>query len=269
VVSIEMFEAVGREYWPSFFQTLKAQLKRDGRACLQTITIRDDLFERYVRSTDFIQQYIFPGGLLPSPQAFRAAAAEAGLAIVAELDFGATTDVRLAIRPLDSYETPATIRVNEHDHAYSKEGPLPSIAGSAAGFAVCWHEMTDGKDGARARLVSLDGVAPVPELVPDADEGRASRIVWTGSEFIAVNDNRIKEDVMDVHLRRLDPSGNSQLAAGWGPWRELNLSDQTPGTGSSNPDVALYGAAFGVVWVERETTDPGFGRIWFASVVHR
>jgi cyclopropane-fatty-acyl-phospholipid synthase len=88
VVSIEMFEAVGREYWPNFFQTLKAQLKRDGRACLQTITIRDDLFERYVRSTDFIQQYIFPGGLLPSPQAFRAAAAEAGLAIVAELDFG-------------------------------------------------------------------------------------------------------------------------------------------------------------------------------------
>ena len=88
IVSIEMFEAVGREYWPGFFATLKAQLKPGGRACVQSITIRDDLFERYVASTDFIQQYIFPGGLLPSPQAFRAAAAAAGLRIVGELDFG-------------------------------------------------------------------------------------------------------------------------------------------------------------------------------------
>jgi cyclopropane-fatty-acyl-phospholipid synthase len=88
IASIEMFEAVGRAYWPSFFETLKAQLRPGGKACIQTITIRDDLFERYLRSTDFIQQYIFPGGLLPSPSAFRAAAAEAGLAVVNELDFG-------------------------------------------------------------------------------------------------------------------------------------------------------------------------------------
>ncbi len=88
IASIEMFEAVGREYWPSFFATLKAQLKPGGKACIQSITIRDDLFERYVRSTDFIQQYIFPGGLLPSPSAFRAAAAAAGLRVVNELAFG-------------------------------------------------------------------------------------------------------------------------------------------------------------------------------------
>jgi cyclopropane-fatty-acyl-phospholipid synthase len=88
IASIEMFEAVGREYWPSFFDTLKTQLKPGGRACVQSITIRDDLFERYVKSSDFIQQYIFPGGLLPSPRAFRAAAAEAGLKVVNELDFG-------------------------------------------------------------------------------------------------------------------------------------------------------------------------------------
>ena len=88
IVSIEMFEAVGQEYWPNFFSTLKAQLKPGGKACIQSITIRDDLFERYVRSTDFIQQYIFPGGLLPSPSAFRAAAAKAGLRVVNELDFG-------------------------------------------------------------------------------------------------------------------------------------------------------------------------------------
>jgi cyclopropane-fatty-acyl-phospholipid synthase len=88
IASIEMFEAVGREYWPSYFETLKTQLKPGGSACIQSITIRDDLFERYVKSTDFIQQYIFPGGLLPSPSAFRAAAARAGLRVVNELDFG-------------------------------------------------------------------------------------------------------------------------------------------------------------------------------------
>jgi cyclopropane-fatty-acyl-phospholipid synthase len=88
VVSIEMFEAVGRQYWNEYFQTIQRQLKTGGRACIQSITIRDDLFERYVRSTDFIQQYIFPGGLLPSAGEFRKAAARAGLKVVNELDFG-------------------------------------------------------------------------------------------------------------------------------------------------------------------------------------
>ena len=88
VASIEMFEAVGREYWSSYFQTVHRQLKPGGRACIQTITIRDDLFERYLKSTDFIQQYIFPGGLLPSPQAFRAEARKAGLEVINELAFG-------------------------------------------------------------------------------------------------------------------------------------------------------------------------------------
>jgi cyclopropane-fatty-acyl-phospholipid synthase len=88
IASIEMFEAVGREYWPGFFAMLKAQLKPGGKACIQSITIRDDLFDRYVRSSDFIQQYIFPGGLLPSRSAFRNAAADAGLRVVNELEFG-------------------------------------------------------------------------------------------------------------------------------------------------------------------------------------
>ncbi len=89
IASIEMFEAVGREYWGSFFETLRGKLKPGGRACIQTITIRDDLFERYVRGTDFIQQYIFPGGLLPSPTAFRAEAQKAGLSVLNECAFGA------------------------------------------------------------------------------------------------------------------------------------------------------------------------------------
>ena len=89
IVSIEMFEAVGREYWPGFFRTLREQLKPGGKACLQSITIRDDLFDRYVQGTDFIQQYIFPGGLLPSRSEFRAEAARAGLRVVDEMPFGA------------------------------------------------------------------------------------------------------------------------------------------------------------------------------------
>ncbi|RQO54696.1 SAM-dependent methyltransferase [Paucibacter sp. KBW04] len=88
IVSIEMFEAVGREYWDGYFKTVHAKLKPGGRACIQTITIRDDLFDRYSRSSDFIQQYIFPGGMLPSPSQFRAHAKRAGLKVVNELAFG-------------------------------------------------------------------------------------------------------------------------------------------------------------------------------------
>jgi cyclopropane-fatty-acyl-phospholipid synthase len=88
IVSIEMFEAVGREYWPAYFDALKRCLKPGGYACIQTITIRDDLFERYVRSTDFIQQYIFPGGVLPSPQQFEAHAQAAGFVVQDTLAFG-------------------------------------------------------------------------------------------------------------------------------------------------------------------------------------
>ncbi|MAL02275.1 MAG: SAM-dependent methyltransferase [Alcaligenaceae bacterium] len=88
LISIEMFEAVGREYWPSFFETVRKNLKPGGRACIQSITIRDDLFDRYVKSTDFIQQYIFPGGMLPSEREFCNAAQRAGLRVENVLRFG-------------------------------------------------------------------------------------------------------------------------------------------------------------------------------------
>lgn len=88
IVSIEMFEAVGREYWRSYFQTLRDCLKPGGLACIQTITLREDLFARYLRSTDFIQQYIFPGGLLPSIPAFEQEARRAGLVVEGRMAFG-------------------------------------------------------------------------------------------------------------------------------------------------------------------------------------
>lgn len=89
VVSIEMFEAVGERFWPGYFKAVAGALKPGGRAVIQSITIRDDLFADYRRGTDFIQQYVFPGGMLPSRPAFRAAAAGQGLAVRDEHAFGA------------------------------------------------------------------------------------------------------------------------------------------------------------------------------------
>jgi cyclopropane-fatty-acyl-phospholipid synthase len=88
ICSIEMVEAVGREYWPEYFQTVARLLKPGGHACIQSIVIADGLFERYISSTDFIQQYIFPGGCLPCPRQFRAQAEAAGLEVVDEFSFG-------------------------------------------------------------------------------------------------------------------------------------------------------------------------------------
>ena len=88
ICSIEMVEAVGREYWPTYFNSVARLLKPGGRACIQSIVIDDTLWDRYIRSTDFIQQYIFPGGCLPCPSEFRREAQAAGLRVVDEMAFG-------------------------------------------------------------------------------------------------------------------------------------------------------------------------------------
>ena len=88
ICSIEMIEAVGREYWPQYFATVAKLLKTGGKACIQSIVIDDALFERYIHSTDFIQQYIFPGGCLPCPAEFKRQAQAAGLQVVEEFAFG-------------------------------------------------------------------------------------------------------------------------------------------------------------------------------------
>ncbi|MGZ8348336.1 MAG: class I SAM-dependent methyltransferase [Allosphingosinicella sp.] len=79
VASVEMVEAVGQEYWPAYLQSIARVLKPGGRAGLQLISMRPDLFERYVANADFIQTYIFPGGLLIDEARFRRIAEEAGL----------------------------------------------------------------------------------------------------------------------------------------------------------------------------------------------
>ena len=88
IASIEMFEAVGEKYWPTYFDTLRERLKPGRHATLQIITVQDRRYEVYRRGVDFIQKYIFPGGMLPSPTALRAEIDRAGLRVRGSIEFG-------------------------------------------------------------------------------------------------------------------------------------------------------------------------------------
>lgn len=88
IASIEMFEAVGEKYWPTYFNTVRERLKPGKQATLQIITIQDKRFEIYRKGVDFIQKYIFPGGMLPSPTALRQEVRKAGLNVVDSIEFG-------------------------------------------------------------------------------------------------------------------------------------------------------------------------------------
>jgi cyclopropane-fatty-acyl-phospholipid synthase len=112
VVSVEMVEALGREYWPAFMDCIARNLRPGGRAAIQYISMRDDLFEAYARSADFIQAYIFPGGLLIRTSEFRRLAEERGLIWQDQRDFG-----------LDYAETLKSWR--ENFDAAEREGRLP------------------------------------------------------------------------------------------------------------------------------------------------
>ena len=88
VASIEMFEAVGEKWWPAWFRAVRNALPAGGRAAVQTIRIADERFDRYRTQSDFIQQYIFPGGMLASPTRFAAEARKAGFEPVRVHAFG-------------------------------------------------------------------------------------------------------------------------------------------------------------------------------------
>lgn len=88
IASIEMFEAVGEKYWATYFEMIQRCLKPGKKACIQTIVIADDLFDKYRRSSDFIQQYVFPGGMLPSITKFKEAAQSKGLIVEDVYEFG-------------------------------------------------------------------------------------------------------------------------------------------------------------------------------------
>ena len=88
VASIEMFEAVGEKYWPVYFNTVRDRLRPGGSATLQIITVQDKRWEVYRKGVDFIQRYIFPGGMLPSPSVLRAEVEKAGLQVRKSFEFG-------------------------------------------------------------------------------------------------------------------------------------------------------------------------------------
>ncbi|MEC7952091.1 MAG: cyclopropane-fatty-acyl-phospholipid synthase family protein [Pseudomonadota bacterium] len=124
IVSVEMVEALGREYWPTFMDCVARNLKPGGRAAIQYISMRDDLFEDYAKSADFIQAYIFPGGLLIRTSEFRQLAEQRGLLWRDQKDFG-----------LDYADT---LKVWRHNFdAAQAEGRLPE--GFDDGFCDLWR----------------------------------------------------------------------------------------------------------------------------------
>ena len=95
IASIEMFEAVGEQYWPVYFKTVRERLKPGRNATLQIITVADRRWEVYKRGPDFIQKYIFPGGMLPSPSKLREVITRNGLSVVRSIEFGHSYDQTL------------------------------------------------------------------------------------------------------------------------------------------------------------------------------
>lgn len=90
IVSIEMFEAVGQKYWQKYFSQIKKCLKNQGSAVIQTITIHNDQYKKYFKTSDFIREYIFPGGFLPTNEIFKEIAAKNGLIVANEYSFAAS-----------------------------------------------------------------------------------------------------------------------------------------------------------------------------------
>lgn len=118
IVSIEMFEAVGERYWRGYFDTLRRCLKPGGQALAQSITIEESRFDAYRAGADFIQTFIFPGGMLPSRERFQRAAQQNGLACSNRLDFGADYAETLR-RWRDAFEANlAAIRAQGFDEAF-------------------------------------------------------------------------------------------------------------------------------------------------------
>jgi cyclopropane-fatty-acyl-phospholipid synthase len=88
IVSIEMLEAVGESWWPSYFATLRDRLRPGGLAVLQAITIAEERFDAYRSGVDFIQRHVFPGGMLPTMTEMRRQIASAGLELRSVETFG-------------------------------------------------------------------------------------------------------------------------------------------------------------------------------------
>lgn len=134
VASIEMVEAVGERWWPAYFSAVRDALVAGGRACIQAITIAEQRFERYRAQSDFIQQHVFPGGMLASPSGLLAVAERAGLRPVAAHRFG--TDYAETLRRwLDAFDLHAEAIERRFDAGFVR-GWRFYLAYCIAGFAT-------------------------------------------------------------------------------------------------------------------------------------
>jgi cyclopropane-fatty-acyl-phospholipid synthase len=116
IVSIEMIEAVGESFWPTYFRQLRDRLSPGGLAGIQTITIQDRFFKAYRRNLDFIRGYVFPGGMLPTPTILKALGDRTGVPLVREREFGldyATTLVHWRDRFQAAWPTLAPLGFDE------------------------------------------------------------------------------------------------------------------------------------------------------------
>ncbi len=140
VVSIEMIEAVGEKYWPAYFGKIADVLKPGGLAVLQVITIADDRFELYRRNADFIQRYIFPGGMLPSPLVMLEQIRQAGMKFVSLETFG------------DSYAR----TLNEWNRRFQRAWPEIEAMGYPRKFKRTWeYYLAYCEGGFRSRAIDV------------------------------------------------------------------------------------------------------------------
>ncbi|MDN3577313.1 cyclopropane-fatty-acyl-phospholipid synthase family protein [Chitinimonas viridis] len=141
IVSIEMVEAVGERWWPTYFGKLASLRKPGGRVVIQSIDIVDERFESYRSGTDFIQQYIFPGGMLPSPQRFEAQARAAGLLVLDQLEFGLDYAATLRLWRMRFEEALETVRAQGYDEAFIRLWRMY--------FIYCEAGFREGRTGVR------------------------------------------------------------------------------------------------------------------------
>jgi cyclopropane-fatty-acyl-phospholipid synthase len=133
IVSIEMFEAVGKEYWNEYFSKIKECLKSDGKAVIQTIAIGDEFYKKYIKTSDYIREYIFPGGFLPSPKIFNMLAKKNGLKVIEEFRFGDSYSKTL-LKWLDNFNAVQNKIIElGYDHEFIRKWQF-YLAYCAAGF---------------------------------------------------------------------------------------------------------------------------------------
>lgn len=135
IVSVEMIEAVGERYWPTYFATLKARLAPGGRAVIQAITVPDAEFSIYRRRSDFIRQHIFPGGMLPCPATLSHQGAKAGLVMRNTFSFGQDYARTCRIWAARMAEAAPRIRRFGYEEAFLR-GWRYYLEGCAAAFAT-------------------------------------------------------------------------------------------------------------------------------------